>query len=92
MSEYQYYEFRAIDRPLTDQQMRELRVISTRAAISRTSFSNHCQNQDRDANRRCGQTPRSATHPTKVRHHLGRVLKSLLNPCGRSVSSVLQGS
>jgi len=41
MSEYQYYEFRAIDRPLTDRQMRELRAISTRAAISRTSFSNH---------------------------------------------------
>jgi hypothetical protein len=39
MSEYQYYEFRAIDRPLNDQQMQELRAISTRAAISRTSFS-----------------------------------------------------
>jgi len=33
MSEYQYYEFRAIDRPLTDRQMRELREISTRATI-----------------------------------------------------------
>ena len=41
MSEYQYYEFRAIDRALTDRQMHELRAISTRAAISRTSFSNH---------------------------------------------------
>lgn len=41
MSEYQYYEFRAIDRTLTDRQMHELRAISTRAAISRTSFSNH---------------------------------------------------
>src|SRR5262245_13317644 len=41
MSEYQYYEFRAIDRPLTDRQMQELRAISTRAAISRTSFSNY---------------------------------------------------
>ncbi len=40
MSEYQYYEFRAVDRVLTDRQMRELRAISTRAAISRTSFSN----------------------------------------------------
>jgi uncharacterized protein YqjF (DUF2071 family) len=40
MSEYQYYEFRAIDHPLTDRQMRELRAISTRAAISRRSFSN----------------------------------------------------
>ena len=41
MSEYQYYEFRTIDRPLTDRQMRELRAISTRAAISRTSFSSY---------------------------------------------------
>lgn len=41
MSEYQYYEFRAIDRALTDRHMRELRAISTRAAISRTSFSNY---------------------------------------------------
>jgi len=41
MSEYQYYEFRAIDRALTDRQMHELRAISTRADISRTSFSNH---------------------------------------------------
>ncbi len=40
MSEYQYYEFRAIDRLLTDRQMQELRPISTRAAISCTSFSN----------------------------------------------------
>ena len=36
MSEYQYYEFQAIDRPLTDRQMRELREISTRATITRT--------------------------------------------------------
>src|SRR5213595_2176647 len=41
MSEYQYYEFHAIDRPLTERQMRELRAISSRAAISRTRFSNH---------------------------------------------------
>jgi hypothetical protein len=40
MSEYQYDEFRAIDRALNDRQMRELREISTRATISRTSFSN----------------------------------------------------
>ena len=30
-----------IDRPLTDLEMRELRAISTRATISRTSFSNY---------------------------------------------------
>jgi hypothetical protein len=52
MSEYQYYEFRAIDRPLTDRQMRELRAISRRAAISRTSFSNHYEYGDLKANPR----------------------------------------
>ena len=52
MSEYQYYEFRAIDRPLTDRQMQELRAISTRAAISRTSFSNHYEYGDLKANPR----------------------------------------
>ena len=40
MSEYQYYEFQAIDRPLTDKQMQELRSYSTRARITRTSFIN----------------------------------------------------
>jgi len=52
MSEYQYYEFRAIDRPLNDRQMQELRAISTRAAISRTSFSNHYEYGDLKANPR----------------------------------------
>ena len=52
MSEYQYYEFRAVDRLLTDRQMRELRAISTRAAISRTSFSNYYTYSDLKANRR----------------------------------------
>ena len=52
MSEYQYDEFRAIDRPLTDRQMRELRTISTRAAISRTSFTNHYEFGDLKANPR----------------------------------------
>ncbi|MFV2123631.1 hypothetical protein ACFHWS_03645 [Micromonospora sp. LOL_013] len=40
MSEYQYYDFRAIDRPLDEQQMAELRTLSTRAEITRTSFTN----------------------------------------------------
>jgi hypothetical protein len=31
MSEYQYYEFQAIDRHLTDKEMSELRSFSTRA-------------------------------------------------------------
>ena len=40
MSEYQYYEFQAIDRPLTEQEMGELRAYSTRARITPTSFVN----------------------------------------------------
>jgi hypothetical protein len=40
MSEYQYYEFQAIDRPLTEDQMPELRRISSRAQITPTSFVN----------------------------------------------------
>lgn len=40
MSEYQYYEFRAVDRPLTKQEMAALRAISTRAEITPTSFVN----------------------------------------------------
>jgi hypothetical protein len=41
VSEYQYYDFRAIDRALTKAEMAELRSISTRAAITSTSFTNH---------------------------------------------------
>jgi hypothetical protein len=41
MSEYQYYEFQAIDRPLTEREMRELRAYSTRATITPTLFTNH---------------------------------------------------
>ena len=41
MSEYQYYDFRALDRPLTRNEMATLRSISTRAAITATSFTNH---------------------------------------------------
>lgn len=40
MSEYQYYEFLAIDKPLNSQQMAELREISTRAEITKNSFVN----------------------------------------------------
>ena len=40
MSEYQYYEFRAIDRPLERKEMDELRALSTRAEITPTSFTN----------------------------------------------------
>ncbi|WP_290049744.1 hypothetical protein [Amycolatopsis solani] len=40
MSEYQYYEFLAIDRPLDDAEQATIRSLSTRATISATSFVN----------------------------------------------------
>jgi hypothetical protein len=40
MSEYQYYEFITIDKPLTSKQMAEMREVSTRANITATSFVN----------------------------------------------------
>ena len=40
MSEYQYYEFQAVDRPLTQEQMSELRARSSRARITTSSFVN----------------------------------------------------
>src|SRR5262249_13494015 len=40
MSEYQYYEFQAVDRPLTPAEMAELRALSTRASISPTRLQN----------------------------------------------------
>jgi hypothetical protein len=43
MSEYQYYEFLALDRPLTAEQRAELRSISSRAEISATRFVNEYQ-------------------------------------------------
>ena len=41
MSEYQYFEFAAIDRPLTDGEMAALRAVSTRAVITQSGFVNH---------------------------------------------------
>jgi hypothetical protein len=40
VSEYQYYEFIAVDRPLTTREQSELRSLSTRADITATSFVN----------------------------------------------------
>ncbi len=40
MSEYQYYEFQAIDRPLDEREIRALRRYSTRATITPTRFVN----------------------------------------------------
>jgi len=42
MSEYQYYEFQAIDQALDDRAQRDLRNISSRATITATSFTNTC--------------------------------------------------
>ena len=41
MSEYQYYEFQAIDRPLSEADREALRALSTRAHITATRFTNH---------------------------------------------------
>jgi len=41
VSEYQYYEFQAIDRPLDRAAQEALRSISSRARITATSFTNH---------------------------------------------------
>ncbi|MEJ2410100.1 MAG: hypothetical protein P8Y48_12385, partial [Novosphingobium sp.] len=40
MSEYQYYEFQTVDRPLEETDRQALRAISTRARITATSFTN----------------------------------------------------
>jgi hypothetical protein len=40
MSEYQYYEFLALDRQLTKNQITEIRKVSSRAEISSTRFTN----------------------------------------------------
>jgi hypothetical protein len=40
VSEHQYYEFQAIDRPLSEDDQRWLRGLSTRAQITTTSFTN----------------------------------------------------
>jgi hypothetical protein len=40
MSEYQYYEFRAIDQPLDEKAIQKLRDLSTRAHITPTSLTN----------------------------------------------------
>jgi len=41
VSEYQYYEFRSLDRELTDREVDALEAISTRAEVTPTSFTNH---------------------------------------------------
>lgn len=41
MSEYQYYEFHAIDRPLGEADQETLQALSSRARVTATSFTNH---------------------------------------------------
>lgn len=50
MSEYQYYEFQAVDRALSKEDRAELRRISSRAQITATSFTNHYEWGDLKAN------------------------------------------
>jgi hypothetical protein len=50
MSEYQYYEFQAIDRPLGATEQAALRAISTRARITSTGFTNTYEWGDLKAN------------------------------------------
>ena len=40
MSEYQYYEFVALDRPLDERQLRDARAVSSRAEVSATRWVN----------------------------------------------------
>ncbi|MGW6317634.1 hypothetical protein [Streptomyces sp. NPDC055099] len=43
MSEYQHYQFLAADRPLTDEQVAGIRQLTSRAALTRTTFVNNYQ-------------------------------------------------
>jgi hypothetical protein len=51
VSEYQYYEFLAVDRPLSEAQRAQLRALSTRAEITATRFTNEYQWSDFKATR-----------------------------------------
>ncbi len=46
MSEYQYYEFRAIDKPLSEKDIHALRILSSRAQITPSSFVNEYNRGD----------------------------------------------
>jgi hypothetical protein len=41
MGEYQFYDFRALDRPLGRAEQSELRALSSRARITANGFTNH---------------------------------------------------
>jgi hypothetical protein len=62
VSEYQYYEFLAVDRPLTEADRTELRATSSWARITSTSFTNVY-------NYLCYPTqlrPHKITHPSTI--------------------------
>jgi hypothetical protein len=70
MSEYQYYEFQALDRPLTEREMRELRGYSTRAAITLRGSSTTTSGADSKEPRQLGwrsTSTLSSTSPTGAR-------------------------
>ena len=69
MSEYQYYEFRTVDRSLTAGEIAELEKLSSRAEITATSFTNTYS-----YGRRTSTCWRSRNLPTcaTLRHEIGR--------------------
>ncbi|MGV3616542.1 MAG: hypothetical protein ACO1SV_14535 [Fimbriimonas sp.] len=85
MSEYQYYEFKAIDRPLTQDEQKALRAVSSRAAITATGFTNEYNwgdfkgNPDRWMERYFDAFLYLANWGTRTvklrvpKHHLGRI-------------------
>ncbi len=92
MSEYQCYEFVALERPLTANEMAELRAISTRAEISPTRFWNEYQGGNlidvpevaSTFTQECRQCERLALWHTRdglrLRHqHLPALYKSAVN-------------
>ena len=62
MSEYQYYEFKAIDKPLNEKDMQALRNLSTRARITSTSFVNEYNWSDLKGNQLIDETHKDATY------------------------------
>ena len=83
MSEYQYFEFQAIDVPLNQEQISELRSYSTRAQITPSSFVNEYNwgNFKGDPNRWIEQYFDAFLHLTNwgTRWFMLRIPKKLLN-------------
>ena len=71
MSEYQYYEFRAIDRPLDEEEIDELGELSTRAEIRANRVALNQVRQLPDSEVRRLQVRGSARLTAFVRGQLG---------------------